>query len=438
MSNLNKRLRGRNVMIPITVASKWKPRRLAQTQSSKILAIVKNIITQVRTAGDQALYALTKEIDGVQLDTLLVTAEEKEQAFSQVDPAFVDALNMSKDRIQKFHERERRASWWEPEPDGTILGQLIRQLERVGVYVPGGRAAYPSSVLMNVIPAVVAGVEEIVMVTPPTENGQIPAITLVAAQIAGIETIYKVGGAQAIAALAYGTDSIAAVDKIVGPGNQYVALAKQLVYGQVDIDSIAGPSEIVIVADGTANPAYVAADLLAQAEHDPESAAILITSSVTLADSVTKELEEQCAKLSRAEIAATSLHKHGAIVLTKDVDEALKVANEIAPEHLELMIEEPWAYLGKVRHAGAVFLGSMSPETIGDYIAGPSHVLPTSGTARFFSPLGVDTFLKKTSLISYSEQAFLRDAKQVITLAEQEGLGAHAASIRIRMEEEKK
>lgn len=421
-------------MITIIQANNWKPRRLAQADSAHILAIVKNIIAKVRSDGDKALYSLATELDGVQLESLLVTEEEKEFAFSEVKPEFVEALQVARDRIRQFHERERKSSWWEPANDGTVLGQLVRPLERVGVYVPGGRAAYPSSVLMNVVPAVVAGVKEIVMVTPPAADGQVPAVTLVAAQIAEVKTIYKVGGAGAIAALAYGTESITPVDKIVGPGNQYVALAKQLVYGQVDIDSIAGPSEVVIVADHSANPKYVAADLLAQAEHDPEAAAILVTSSTLLAEQVNKELEIQCAKLVRAEIAAASLAKHGAVILTQDVNEALEIANEIAPEHLELMVENPWVLLGKVRHAGAIFLGQMTPETIGDYVAGPSHVLPTSGTARFFSPLGVDTFLKKTSLISYSMEALKRDAEQVITLAEQEGLGAHAQSIRVRME----
>jgi histidinol dehydrogenase len=423
-------------MITISKVGKWQPRKVDRTEPSKLLSTVKSIIARVRAEGDKALYDFTRDLDGVTLDAFLVTSEERKQALQQGEPSFVDALKEAAERIRQFHERERRASWWETASDGTILGQLIRPLERVGVYVPGGRAAYPSSVLMNAIPAIVAGVEQIVMITPPDKNGLVPASTLIAAQVAGIDTIYKVGGAQAIAALAYGTESIVPVDKIVGPGNQYVALAKQIVYGHVDIDSIAGPSEVVIVADELANPKYVAADLLAQAEHDPEATATLLTPSTRLIEAVTKELAEQCTKLARADIATASLRNHGAIVLTADITEAIQVANQIAPEHLELMVENPWDIVGKVRHAGAIFLGSMSPETVGDYFAGPSHVLPTSGTARFFSALSVDTFVKKTSLISYSQEALKRDANKVITLAEKEGLGAHAASIRIRMEEE--
>lgn len=423
-------------MLQMTRASEWQPRKIAETDSDAILSAVKKIIARVRLEKDQALFAYTQQFDGVSLDSLVVTEEEKEQALQQVEQAYLEALQLAEKRIRQFHERERRTSWWNVDNDGTILGQLVHPLERVGVYVPGGRAAYPSSVLMNAIPAKTAGVEQIVMVTPPDSNGIVPHSTLVAAHVAGIDTIYKVGGAQAIAALAYGTESIIPVDKIVGPGNQYVALAKQLVYGQVDIDSIAGPSEVVVIADELANPKYVAADLLAQAEHDPQASAILFTPSQLLAKAVIKELEVQRAKLARTEIIAISLENHGAIVLTKDLNEALQLANQIAPEHLELMVQNPWEALGKVRHAGAVFLGPMSPETIGDYLAGPSHVLPTSGTARFFSALSVDTFVKKTSLISYSKEALQRDADKVITIAETEGLGAHAASIGIRLEEE--
>jgi histidinol dehydrogenase len=420
----------------IVKASEWKPRESNKQDNRAILSTVQSIIAQVREKKDEALFSYTKELDGAILDTLLVTEDEKTKAWQQVDTTFIEALQKAADRIRTFHEKERRGSWWNMENDGSILGQIIRPLDRVGIYVPGGRAAYPSSVLMNAIPAIVAGVEDIVMVTPPDKNGSIPATTLVAAKIAGIDQIYKVGGAQAIAALAYGTESIVQVDKIVGPGNQYVALAKQLVYGQVDIDSIAGPSEVVVIADNNANPAYVAADLLAQAEHDPDAAAILLTSSKQLAERVVSEVEKQLANLERVEIATESLQSNGAIVLTEGIKEAVELSNQIAPEHLELMVENPWELLGLVRHAGAVFLGSMSAETVGDYMAGPSHVLPTSGTARFSSALSVDTFIKKTSLISYSKTALQQDAKHIITLAEQEGLGAHAASIRIRMEDE--
>ncbi|WP_245596756.1 histidinol dehydrogenase [Shimazuella kribbensis] len=423
-------------MIKIVPSNQWQPRVNGTQDNKEILPIVQKIIAEVCEKQDAALFAYTKELDGAVLTSLLVAEDEKQSAMNQVESSFLEALQTAAERIRLFHEKERGTSWWNMEKDGSILGQLVRPMDRVGIYVPGGRAAYPSSVLMNAIPAIVAGVEDIVMVTPPDKNGQIPASTLVAAQVAGIERIYKVGGAQAIAALAYGTESIQRVDKIVGPGNQYVATAKQLVYGQVDIDSFAGPSEVVIIADEHANPAFVAADLLAQAEHDPEAAAVLLTSSEKLAKEVAEQVEKQTTKLERVKIIEESLHKHGAIVLTQDMDEAVTLSNLVAPEHLELMVGNPWELLPKVLHAGAVFLGPMSPETVGDYIAGPSHVLPTSGTARFSSALSVDTFIKKTSLISYSKEALKRDAKQVITLAEQEGLEAHAASIRIRMEED--
>ncbi|WP_420833071.1 histidinol dehydrogenase [Shimazuella soli] len=421
----------------IVRVDEWQPRENLVEQKGDIISTVQRIIDEVRIKKDTALFAYTKEFDGANLESLLVIEEEKQFAMQQVNSSFVEALQTAAERIRLFHEKERDTSWWNMEKDGSILGQLVRPMDRVGIYVPGGRAAYPSSVLMNAIPAIVAGVEDIIMVTPPDKNGVIPATTLVAAQVAGIEKIYKVGGAQAIAALAYGTQTIPKVDKIVGPGNQYVATAKQLVYGQVDIDSFAGPSEVVIIADEQANPAFVAADLLAQAEHDPEAAAMLFTPSEELAKKVAAEVTNQTKKLDRVSVIEASLEKHGAIVLTSDIKEAFALSNQVAPEHLELMLVSPWEYLSYVRHAGAVFLGSMSPETVGDYIAGPSHVLPTSGTARFSSALSVDTFVKKTSLISYSKEALQRDSEQVITLAEQEGLGAHAASIRIRMEDGK-
>jgi histidinol dehydrogenase len=421
----------------IVNAGEWQPRENQTGNHEHIISTVQQIITDVRTKKDKALFAYTKKFDRAELSSLFVTEEEKQLAMQHVDAEFLEALQTSAEKIRLFHEKERKTSWWNMEKDGSILGQIVMPMDRVGIYVPGGRAVYPSSVLMNAIPAVVAGVEEIVMVTPPDAYGCISIATLAAAQVAGIDKIYKVGGAQAIAALAYGTESISRVDKIVGPGNQYVATAKRLVYGQVDIDSFAGPSEVVIIADESANPAYVAADLLAQAEHDPEAAAMLFTPSKRLAESVAAEVAEQTANLERVAVVKASLEQHGAIVLTKDLEEAFALSNRTAPEHLELMVTNPWEWLGQVKHAGAVFLGAMTPETVGDYIAGPSHVLPTSGTARFSSALSVDTFTKKTSLISYSKEALQRDSKQVITLAEQEGLGAHAASIRIRMEDER-
>lgn len=398
--------------------------------------VVQQLIHEVRASGDQALFRLTERFDGAKLDALLVTQEEIDEARTHADPSFVQSLQAAADRITRYHERQKQNSWIEPENDGTILGQLVRPLERVGVYIPGGRAAYPSSVLMNVIPAQVAGVQELVMVTPPQSDGTVYAPTLVAASVLGVEKIFKVGGAQAIAALAYGTKSIPQVDKIVGPGNIYVALAKQEVYGEVDIDSIAGPSEIVVIADAHANPAYVAADLLSQAEHDPMASAILITPSNQLADQVTSQLREQLQTLDRKDIAQQSIRNHGAICITQDLEEAIQIANRLAPEHLELLVQQPWDIVGKVKHAGAVFLGEYSPEPIGDYFAGPNHVLPTNGTARFFSALSVDSFLKKTSLISYSQEACHRDGKHVIQLATAEGLTAHAKAIEIRLEED--
>ncbi len=420
-------------MISVVSPKELGKRKRLKAEQQKEDILVQEIIQAVREDGDQVLLDLTERLDGVILSSFEVTEEEIEQAFSQVDETFLRALREAAERIRTYHEKQKRNSWMEPEEDGTILGQLIRPLERVGVYVPGGRAAYPSTVLMNVIPAKVAGVPEIIMVTPPQSDGTIYPPTLVAARIAGVNKIFKVGGAQAIGALAYGTETIPQVDKIVGPGNIYVALAKKAVYGQVDIDSIAGPSDVTIIADAKAHPAYVAADLLAQAEHDPLASAILITPSAALADEVAKELEKQIKKLDRQEIASRSLEGRGAICLTKDLDEAFDVANMVAPEHLELLIESPWNWLHKVKNAGAIFLGEHSPEAVGDYFAGPNHVLPTEGTSRFFSGLGVDSFIKRMSLISYSQTALLRDGPKVITLANSEGLGAHAASVAIRL-----
>lgn len=422
-------------MIQIVGPENLQIKREIENGTEEQRRIVRGILEQVKAEGDQALFQLTERFDGAKLDSLAVDPGEIDRSFEEVDEAFVKALREAAERIRRYHEKQKRTSWLETDEDGTILGQLILPLEKVGVYVPGGSAAYPSSVLMNVIPARVAGVKEIVMVTPPQADGTVYAPTLVAAKIAGVKKIYKVGGAQAIAALAYGTESVPAVDKIVGPGNIYVALAKQAVYGQVDIDSIAGPSEIVVIADETANSSFVAADLLSQAEHDPMASAVLITPSPELARQVAEELNRQCNQLERKEIAAASLRNHGAICITNDLTEAFEVANRLAPEHLELLVQEPWNWLPRVKHAGAVFLGPYSPEPVGDYFAGPNHVLPTNGTARFFSPLNVDHFLKKTSVISYSREALLRDGKKVMALAEAEGLGAHAASVRLRLEQ---
>jgi histidinol dehydrogenase len=422
-------------MIKIVEADQLQMKRKVAQGTVRQQQKVKDILHQVQTTGDTALFELTEHFDQVRLARLQVTQAEIVEACAHVDDKFLVALQVAVERIHQYHEKQKLHSWIDTQTDGTILGQIVQPLARVGVYVPGGRAAYPSTVLMNVIPAVIAGVPEIVMVTPPQADGNVYPATLVAAKLVGVETIYKVGGAQAIAALAYGTQTIAAVDKIVGPGNIYVTLAKQAVYGQVDIDSMAGPSEIVVIADEYANPIYIAADLLAQAEHDPMSSAVLITPSRALADQVAAEIEKTYPQLERKEIVATSIQQHGAICVTKDLHEAFAVSNRLAPEHLELQIVDPWNWVSAVKHAGALFLGAYSPEPIGDYLAGPNHVIPTNGTARFSSPLNVDHFMKKTSLISYTRQSFLRDAQHVITLAHAEGLQAHAKSIQVRLHE---
>ncbi|HHW43967.1 histidinol dehydrogenase [Desulfofundulus thermobenzoicus] len=397
---------------------------------------VKEILAEVKAGGDAALCACTARFDGVTLTAaeLKVSREEMAAAREQVNAHFLTALEMAVKNITAYHRRQLSGSWMEPDARGMLLGQLVRPLHRVGVYVPGGRAAYPSSVLMNALPARVAGVKEIVMVTPPGSDGKINPHVLVAAERAGITEIYRVGGAQAVAALAWGTESIRPVDKIVGPGNLYVTLAKQQVYGVVDIDMLAGPSEVLVVADETADPRFVAADMLSQAEHDPLSAALLLTPDAGLARAVQEELRRQLAGLSRREIAAAALRDHGAIVLTRDMEQALDLANRFAPEHLELLVRDPFRWLGRIRAAGAVFLGAFAPEPLGDYLAGPSHVLPTGGTARFYSPLGVDTFLKKTSVISCSREALLEMAPHITCLARLEGLDAHARSVEMRLE----
>ena len=399
---------------------------------------VAEIIETVKKDGDEALFSYTEKFDHCKMDAahIRVTREEIDEAYQKVDADFVEVMKKSAANIRAFHEKQLRNSWFDPKPDGTILGMKILPIAIAGVYVPGGKAAYPSSVLMNVLPAKVAGVERIIMTTPPGADGKVNPGTLVAAHIAGVDEIYKVGGAQAIAAMAFGTQSIPKVDKITGPGNIFVALAKKACFGYVSIDSIAGPSEILVIADETANPRYVAADLLSQAEHDELASAILITTSKTLADQVSVEVDRFVANLSRREIIEKSLNNYGYILLVDSLDEAADTANEIASEHLEILMKDPFAMMTKIRNAGAIFLGEYSSEPLGDYFAGPNHVLPTNGTARFFSPLNVDDFLKKTSIISYSRPALEKIHQDIECFAENEGLTAHANSIRVRFEKE--
>ena len=396
------------------------------------------ILADVKERRDAALFEYTKKFDGADIsaDNLVVTEEEITEAYETVDPSLVEIIRKALVNIRAYHEKQRRYSWFDSKPNGSMLGQKITPLRRVGVYVPGGKAVYPSSVLMNIVPAKVAGVEEIVMTTPPGKDGKVNPTTLVAAKEAGADVIYKVGGAQAIAALAYGTESIPKVDKIVGPGNIYVALAKKAVYGHVSIDSIAGPSEILIIADDTANPRYVAADLLSQAEHDEMASAILVTTSRRLAEEVSKEAEQFVAQLSRKEILQKSLDNYGYILIAETLDDAIDAANEIASEHLEIVTANAFEVMMKVRNAGAIFIGEYSSEPLGDYFAGPNHVLPTNGTAKFFSPLSVDDFIKKSSIIYYSKDALRPVHEDIIRFAEAEQLTAHANSIRVRFEKE--
>ena len=397
---------------------------------------VLEILEHVKNEKDQAVFDYTKQFDGADItaDTITVTKEEIAQAYDLVDTSLVEIIRKAKENIRIYHEKQKQYSWFDSKPDGTMLGQKVTALQRVGVYVPGGKAVYPSSVLMNVIPAKVAGVEEIVMVTPPGKDGKINPNTLVAANEAGVDVIYKVGGAQAIAALAYGTDSIPKVDKIVGPGNIYVALAKKAVYGHVSIDSIAGPSEILVIADETANPRYVAADLLSQAEHDELASAILVTTSEMLAKEVSKQVEVFVEELSRTEIMKKSLENYGYILVADTMEEVIDIANEIASEHLEIMTANPYDVMMRVRNAGAIFIGEYSSEPLGDYFAGPNHVLPTNGTAKFFSPLGVDDFIKKSSIIAYSKEALEAIHSDIEQFAEAEKLTAQANSIKVRFE----
>ena len=398
----------------------------------KVTSAVTDILNNVKQNGDDAVREYTLKFDGHMPSKFEISREEIDSSPDKCDRDFILALYKAADNIRDFHARQKQQSWLEPKQNGVILGQRIRGLKRVGVYVPGGTAAYPSSVLMNVIPAKIAGVKEIVMVTPPQKDGTANPDILAAAKIAGVDRVFLMGGAQAVAALAYGTQSVPKVDKIVGPGNIFVATAKKLLYGTVDIDMIAGPSEILIVADKSANPKFLAADLMSQAEHDKMASAILLTTSEETANETAKELSRQMQNLERRDIIEQSLNDFGAIIVCKDISEAVDFANELAPEHLELAVENPMEYIGRVDNAGSVFLGHYSPEPLGDYFAGPNHVLPTSGTARFFSPLSVDSFIKKSSFIYYTEPALSEAKDDIIKLAETEGLTAHANSIKVR------
>ena len=399
---------------------------------------VNDIISNIRENKNKALFEYTAKFDGYQLteENILVTRAEIDAAYKELDPALIDVLKEAAENIRSFHAKQLRNSWFDAKEDGTIVGMKITAIERAGVYVPGGKAAYPSSVLMNVIPAKVAGVKDIIMVTPPGKTGVINPGTLVAADIAGVDRIYKVGGAQAIAAMAFGTESIPKVDKIAGPGNIYVALAKKAVYGHCSIDSIAGPSEVMVLADETANAHYVAADLLSQAEHDELASAILVTTSEKLADEVNKEIDGYLLKLEREPIMRKSLDNYGYILLADNIQDGIDAVTEIASEHVEILTANPWETMTKVRNAGAIFLGEYSSEPLGDYFAGPNHILPTNGTAKFFSPVNIDDFIKKTSIISYSKEALSKVHKQIELFAKSEGLTAHANSIAVRFEEE--
>ena len=400
---------------------------------------VAEIVANVRKNKDEAIFEYSKKFDGADInaDNILVTEEEIKEAYEKVDETLLNVMRKALVNIRSYHEKQNQNSWIATEDNGAILGQKVTPLQRVGVYVPGGKAVYPSSVLMNIVPAKVAGVDEIIMTTPPGRDGKVNPSTLVAAKEAGADKIYKVGGAQAIAALAFGTESIPKVDKIVGPGNIYVALAKKAVFGYVSIDSIAGPSEILVLADETANARYVAADLLSQAEHDEMASAILVTTSQKLAEEVSKEVDGFVAELSRKEIIQKSLDQFGYILVADDMETAVATANEIAPEHLEIITVNPFETMTKIRNAGAIFLGEYSSEPLGDYFAGPNHVLPTNGTAKFFSPLGVDAFVKKSSIISYSREALQPIYRDIVQFAECEQLTAHANSIRVRFEDKK-
>ena len=408
----------------------------SQIENKNVQEIVDSILANVKENGDKAIFEYTEKFDKIKItpETLKVTDEEIKYAYNQVKPELIEVIKKSAARIKAFHEKQKRNSWFEPDEKGEIMGQIIRPLERVGVYVPGGKAAYPSSVLMNVMPAHVAGVKNIYMTTPAQKDGSVYPTTIVAAKEAGVDEIFKIGGAQAIAALAFGTESVPKVDKICGPGNIFVALAKKSVYGYVNIDSVAGPSEILVLADESANPVYTAADLLSQAEHDEMASAILVTTSEKLAYEVQKEVEKQTAVLERKDIINKSIENYGAVIVTDTIEEACAISNGIAPEHMEVCTQSPFEVLPLIKNAGAIFLGHYTPEPLGDYMAGPNHVLPTGGTARFFSPLSVDDFIKKSSLISFSKEALLNLSDDIIAFANAEGLTAHANAVRVRKE----
>lgn len=407
------------------------------SQYGEYESAVSEILENIRSQGDSALFGYTERFDGAKIcaDNIRVTEKEIREAYSLVDPGLVEIIRRALCNIRDYHARQKQNSWFDSRPDGTMLGQKVTPLQRVGVYVPGGKAAYPSSVLMNIMPAKVAGVEEIVMVTPPGRDGKVAPHTLVAANEAGADVIYKVGGAQAVGALAYGTESIPKVDKIVGPGNIYVALAKRAVYGHVSIDAVAGPSEILVIADETADPRYVAADLLSQAEHDELASAILVTTSRTLARQVSDQVDAFVRELSRSEIIQSSLDNYGYILVADSMEAAVEIANEIASEHVEIQTKDPYDVMMKIRNAGAIFIGEYSSEPLGDYFAGPNHVLPTNGTARFFSPLSVDDFIKKSSIIAYSREALEAVHEDIERFAKAEQLTAHANSVHVRFEQ---
>ncbi|MBE6780429.1 MAG: histidinol dehydrogenase [Ruminococcaceae bacterium] len=397
-----------------------------------VQAVVSEIIENVRKNGDKALYEYSEKFDKAKLDNLLVSEEEIKEAVNSVEPEFLEILKSAAENIREYHKNQVRSGFEIKKADGVIIGQKIIPVDKAGLYVPGGTAAYPSTVLMDSIPAKIAGCKEVVMVTPPSQNGKVNPVILAAAYVAGVDKIFKVGGAQAIAALAYGTESVPKVDKIVGPGNAFVAEAKKQVFGQVSIDMIAGPSEILIIADGKTNPAHAAADLLSQAEHDKLASAVLVTDSIDLANAVSDELEKQIPLLERSEIARASIDNNGKIIIAENLEKVIEISNEIAPEHLELLLDEPFKYLDMIRHAGSIFMGRYCPEALGDYYAGPNHTLPTSGTAKFSSPLSVDDFIKKTQYTYYTKEALDRVAYDVAYFAKKEGLTAHAKSAFIR------
>lgn len=426
-------------MIDITIADGITEKTLLQNLrqrsgeiDKKVTTAVTDILENVKARGDEAVREYTVKFDGRCPEQTEITRQQMEEAVAQADPRFVQALRNAMENIRAFHSRQKQQSFIDAQPNGVLMGQRIRGLKRVGLYVPGGTAAYPSSVLMNAIPAKIAGVEEVIMVTPPLKDGSANPDILTAAALAGVDRIFLMGGAQAVGALAYGTETIPKVDKIVGPGNIYVATAKRILYGTVDIDMIAGPSEILVMADSTANPKFLAADLMSQAEHDVLASSILLTTDQTIAEATLQELKRQMETLSRKEIIEQSLTNYGAMIVCRNVDEMVALANELAPEHLEVMLENPMSYLGRLDNAGSVFLGQYTPEPLGDYYAGPNHVLPTSGTARFFSPLGVDSFIKKSSYIYYTEDALCKAKEDIVCIAEREQLTAHANSIKVR------